>query len=550
VRLGVSAKILLAYAVLLAAFAGNATFTVLTIHRARQGVVANQAYLDLQSSVDTAWKSLNDFAGALGRDLRKQPNLALALRMTHKNLDEALAAIDRYLEREPTSFRRPDFEAKRRQIQAFKGDLDKLSGQMVLAESGSDEQAWPEFESQFANLTHGLNRLRRPLRGESAQIAQRLADDEENAMQMALALGGLGLVVAGLAVAFVWRILRPLQVLRSRAREIAGGEYARRTGVSSRDEIGDLARELDAMAAALEERELRLIRSERMATVGRMAAQITHEVRNPLASIGLYAELLCDELGSESEPRRLVESITSEVDRLTEITETYLRFARLPRPQLEAEDLGELVASIVEFSRAELSNAGIRLEVDLGPEPFEAAVDENQIRQALLNLIRNAREAMAAAGVTAAEGAAGGAGRAGLAAAVAGAAGAAGGDLLRVALRARAEGLVEIVVSDTGPGIRSENLPKVFDPFFSTKAKGTGLGLPLVQQIAVEHGGRIEVESSAAGTAFHIVLPRLGPAGAHRSPADAGLSAGNSAGADEAPVVHATIATSVRPSEG
>lgn len=531
-RLGVSAKILLAYAVLLAAFAGNATFTVLTIHRARQGVVANQAYLDLQSSVDTAWKSLNDFAGALGRNLRKQPNLALAFRMTHKNLDEALAAIDRYLEREPTSFRRPDFEAKRRQIQAFKGDLDKLSGQMVLAESGSDDQAWPEFESQFANLTHGLNRLRRPLRGESAQIAQRLADDEENAMQMALALGGLGLFVAGLAVAFVWRILRPLQVLRSRAREIAGGEYARRTGVSSRDEIGDLARELDAMAAALEERELRLIRSERMATVGRMAAQITHEVRNPLASIGLYAELLCDELGSESEPRRLVESITSEVDRLTEITETYLRFARLPRPQLEAENLGELVASIVEFSRAELSNAGIRLEVDLGREPLEAAVDENQIRQALLNLIRNAREAMAAAGVAKV------AGMADL------------GGLLRVALRARPEGLVEIVVSDTGPGIRSENLPKVFDPFFSTKAKGTGLGLPLVQQIAVEHGGRIEVESSDAGTAFHIVLPRLEPAEAHRSPVQAGPPAGNSPGADEAPVVHATIATSVRPSEG
>jgi signal transduction histidine kinase len=535
VRLGVSAKVLLAYAVLLAAFAGNATFTVLTIHRARQGVVANQAYLDLQSSVDTAWKSLNDFAGALGRNLRKQPNLALAFRMTHKNLDDALAAIDRYLEREPTSFRRPDFEAKRRQIQAFKGDLDRLSGQMVLAEAGADDQAWPEFESQFANLTHGLNRLRRPLRGESAQIAQRLADEEENAMQMALALGGLGLFVAALAVAFVWRILRPLQVLRSRAREIAGGEYARRTGVSSRDEIGDLARELDAMAAALEERELRLIRSERMATVGRMAAQITHEVRNPLASIGLYAELLCDELGSEPEPRRLVESITSEVDRLTEITETYLRFARLPRPQLEAENLGELVASIVEFSRAELSNAGIRLEVELGAEPIEGSVDENQIRQALLNLIRNAREAMTSSG----------------------------GGVLRVALGPRGPGLAEIVVSDTGPGIRPEHLPKVFDPFFSTKAKGTGLGLPLVQQIAIEHGGYVEVDSSStAGTAFHIVLPRRGPepmvepgaglgavGGANGSTAD-GEASGISPLPGNDPGMHATIAPSVRPSEG
>ncbi len=81
-----------------------------------------------------------------------------------------------------------------------------------------------------------------------------------------------------------------------RARQLAGGDYARRTGVTSRDEIGDLAREFDAMADAIEEREQRLIRSERLATVGRMAAQIAHEVRNPLASIGLYAELLGDEL--------------------------------------------------------------------------------------------------------------------------------------------------------------------------------------------------------------------------------------------------------------
>jgi signal transduction histidine kinase len=148
--------------------------------------------------------------------------------------------------------------------------------------------------------------------------------------------------------------LRPLRVLRVRARQIAGGDYARRTGVRSRDEIGDLARELDAMADAVEEREHRLIRSERLATVGRMAAQVTHEVRNPLASIGLYAELLGDEAGASGEARRLVDSISSEVDRLTEITENYLRFAKLPQPKLEHEDLSALVASVAEFARAEL----------------------------------------------------------------------------------------------------------------------------------------------------------------------------------------------------
>jgi two-component system NtrC family sensor kinase len=476
-RRGVSAKIFLAYAVLVIAFAGNASFTVYTIHRARQGVVANQAYLDLQGSVDAAWKSLNDFAGALGRNLRKEPNLALGVRIARRHLDDGLAAIDRYLEREPGSFRRPDFEAQRKQIEAFKADLDHLATELGSPGVGSDDRRWSEFESRFANLTRGINRMRRPLRGESALIAQRLAEDEENALQIALAVGALGLLLAALAAGFMWRTLRPLRVLRARAREIAGGEYARRTGVRSRDEIGDLARELDAMAAALEEREQRLIRSERLATVGKMAAQITHEVRNPLASIGLYVELLGDEMAERPEARRLITSITSEVDRLTEITETYLRFARLPRSKLDREDLGALVASVAEFARAELLRAGIILETNLQPG-LEVAADENHVRQALLNLIRNAREAMD------------------------------GGGRLTVRVSAREDGMAEIVVTDTGPGIAPEHVSKIFDPFFSTKAKGTGLGLALVQQIAVEHGGRVEVQSAlGGGTIFRMVLP-------------------------------------------
>src|SRR5882762_7132792 len=119
-RLGVSGKIFLAYTVLLLAFAANATFTLVVIHRARQGVVANEAYLELQGSIDAAWKSLNDFAPSLGRNLRLDPNLALAFRMARKQLDDAIGAIDRYLEKEPSSLRRPDFEVKRRQIMSLR----------------------------------------------------------------------------------------------------------------------------------------------------------------------------------------------------------------------------------------------------------------------------------------------------------------------------------------------------------------------------------------------------------------------------------------------
>jgi signal transduction histidine kinase len=209
-----------------------------------------------------------------------------------------------------------------------------------------------------------------------------------------------------------------------------------------------------------------------------MAAQITHEVRNPLASIGLYVELLGDELADGPEARRLITSIISEVDRLTEITETYLRFARLPRPKLDREDLAAIAASVVEQSRAELAQAQIALGAELGGAPVEVAADESQLRQALLNLIRNAREAMSAGG------------------------------RLTIRLAGRADGMAELTISDTGSGIAAEHLSKIFDPFFSTKARGTGLGLALVQQIAVEHGGRIEVESQpGSGTTFRLVLP-------------------------------------------
>src|SRR5580704_17923075 len=482
-RLGVFGKIGLAFGVLLLAFAGYATFTLLSVQRARQGVVANEAYLELQGSVDAAWKSLNDFAPSLGRGgARLDPNLPLALRTARKDVDDALGTIDRYLEKEPASFRRAEFEGWRRQIATLGRQLDVLAEQLGAAAEAIDPKARAELESHFATLIHGLNRTRRPLRGESGQIAQRLSDDGENALSMAIALGAAGLAVALAVFIFTLRTLRPLGVLRKRTRQVAGGEYAQRTGVTSHDEIGDLAREFDAMADAIQERERRLIRSERLATVGRMAAQIAHEVRNPLSSIGLNAELLGDELApGADEARRLIASIIGEVDRLAEITETYLRFARLPRPNLEGEDLGGLVASVVAMARGEIVQEGITLDVDIAPELPELPADEAQLRQALINLVRSAREALVSAPIK----------RLGISVA-----------------HDRASGRLLVRVSDSGAGIDQRDLGKIFDPFFSTKAQGTGLGLALVQQIVVDHGGRIDVDSvPGRGTVFTLAFP-------------------------------------------
>ncbi|HVR60828.1 MAG TPA: ATP-binding protein, partial [Polyangia bacterium] len=359
----------------------------------------------------------------------------------------------------------------------------------------------------FATLTHSLNRMRRPLRGENGQIAQRLSDDEETALQIAVGLGLAGLGLALVSFLVIVRTLRPLRVLRTRVRELAAGDYARRTGVASHDEIGDLAREFDAMAGALQEREQQLVRSERLATVGRMASQITHEVRNPLASIGLYAELLGDEIGAAGdEARRLLSSISSEVDRLTEITETYLRFARLPRAKLEREDLGALATSVLAFARAELTQAGIALAIEVGDGLPEIMADESQLRQALLNLIRNAREAL--------DGVA--------------------GARLRVAVQSAPPEGVRLVVEDNGPGIAGEHMGKVFEPFFSTKAKGTGLGLALVQQIALEHGAAVSVSSEPGrGTTFTLTFPAAAPPEAEATSAGGRAVSGSAGGLAE-----------------
>src|SRR5204863_2803018 len=113
-----------------------------------QGVLANEAYLDLQGSVDAAWKAMNDFASSLGRNMRLDPNLALAFRITRKHLDDGVAAIDRYLEKEPTSFRRGEFEVKRRQLAALKQQLDALAAEGGTAEvAATANNARPEFES-------------------------------------------------------------------------------------------------------------------------------------------------------------------------------------------------------------------------------------------------------------------------------------------------------------------------------------------------------------------------------------------------------------------
>jgi nitrogen fixation/metabolism regulation signal transduction histidine kinase len=239
-----------------------------------------------------------------------------------------------------------------------------------------------------------------------------------------------------------------------------------------------------------------VLKSERLAAIGRMAAHVTHEVRNPLTSLALNAEMLQDELvenrtdgssGKMTGALRLLSAMQREVDHLTAITEEYLRVARLPAPRLEREELGALVRAVADFVRPELSRANVELELRI--EPAFVAVDEGQIRQGLVNLLRNAREAIGSVRDVG------------------------GKILIEVALRgARAE----LVVQDNGPGIDPAIRDRLFELFATTKEKGTGLGLSLTREIFLAHGGGVQVcdalgsdGSAVSGARFVLWLPSL-----------------------------------------
>lgn len=222
----------------------------------------------------------------------------------------------------------------------------------------------------------------------------------------------------------------------------------------------------------------RLIQTERLAAIGRMAAHVTHEVRNPLSSIGLNVELLEEELvHAGPEAAALLASVQQEVDRLTGITEQYLRLSRVPQPQLEAGDLGGLVRDILAFMAEEMRAHGTRLVVEIADPLPQVALDAGQLRQALLNLLRNAREAMP------------------------------GGGDVHVTVQPADEG-VRLTVRDHGSGVSDSVRERIFDMFYTTKERGTGLGLPLTQQIVTAHGGTIAcVRPEGGGTAFELWFP-------------------------------------------
>jgi len=226
------------------------------------------------------------------------------------------------------------------------------------------------------------------------------------------------------------------------------------------------------------EQELR--RADRLAELGALSAQLAHEIRNPLAAMRGSAQLLSP--GGDPETERLVGILTREADRLGELVTDFLVFAGPPAPVLQPCDLDELVRQTIELVSSDPLASGVT--IDLQPGGLQAEVDPDQVRQVLLNLLRNA---LAAAGK---------------------------GGRVRTFF-SRVDGQVRVHVWDSGGSIATADLPRIFEPFFSKRPGGTGLGLSTVHSIVRAHGGQIQV-SSSPGEGTEFVVGFAAPTGEDR----------------------------------
>jgi signal transduction histidine kinase len=302
--------------------------------------------------------------------------------------------------------------------------------------------------------------------------------------------------------------LRPIRQLTGLATQLKEGDYQFPPIEAGRDEIGVLAREFTGMADAIRDRDGLLrrqkgeledayralveaqraqVQAERLAAVGEISSRITHELRNPLSSIGLNVEMLVDELehdGREGDAVEMLRAIEREVQRLTELTDRYLSMARTDAERRVDATLGDLVDDVAGQLRPELERAGVRLDRDAAAD-LSVHVDPAQLRQVLINLVQNSVGAIRSAGAR--------------------------GGRIRIQVTG-GETHACCRIEDDGPGIEVAIADQVFEPFVTSREGGTGLGLSISRRIVEDHGGELSAGTSTelGGASFEIRLPRAG----------------------------------------
>lgn len=325
----------------------------------------------------------------------------------------------------------------------------------------------------------------------------------------------VGVFALGLAFILVLtrNATRPLEDLSDAAAKVAGGDLDVNVPVDRDDEVGRLARTFNRMTEALRERqglETRLAAAEKRAEIGHLASGLAHEIKNPLNALSLGLDVLrrrhrpADETAAAEHAAR-IEALRGEINRLATLINNFLSYGRPLTLTLSRVDLGEVVrATVADLSEtAERSRVEILLSVTDALPPMRA--DGSLLKSAIWNLVQNAVQAMERTGGTVRV------------------------TLAREEPAEQREAHARLVVEDEGPGFEQADASRLFEPYYSRREGGVGLGLAMVKRIVEEHGGRVEASNRAEGTGarFVLSLPLTGPAAA---PACASPSAAASEG--------------------
>jgi two-component system NtrC family sensor kinase len=278
-------------------------------------------------------------------------------------------------------------------------------------------------------------------------------------------------------------INRPVQRLVKATNAVAAGDLTTKLEVKRQDELGHLVNSFNAMTQKLEEAQTQIYHSDKLASIGRLAAGVAHEINNPLTGVLSYSSFLLKRVDGNPEMKADLEIIVRETKRCREIVKGLLDFAR-PVPTRKANvSLNDVVQRALNIVDNQLQFKHITVHQDLSQSLPDVTADAGQLQQVFINLLVNAADAIEDTG----------------------------GEIFITSDAAMYNGetCVQISLKDTGCGIAQENLSKIFEPFYTTKAqKGTGLGLAVVWGIIDKHGGTISVKSEeGTGSTFTIILP-------------------------------------------
>lgn len=274
-------------------------------------------------------------------------------------------------------------------------------------------------------------------------------------------------------------ITRPLRTLAASTAQVASGDLSSRISLTTGDELEQLADDFNRMIESLRSSREELLRKEKLATLGLVAAGIAHEIRNPLTSMKMAAQMLLSS-NLRKEDSESLEILLDEIERLRLTTGALLDYAapktQPSRSPAQPANIQQAFEGVLKLMYRQLTHHKIEVSKDFPEGDLNASIDTNRLKQVILNLILNSIEAMPEGG--------------------------------RIEVRLRKSSTaIELSISDTGRGIPESDIEKVFEPFYSTRSAGCGLGLAISKRFVEEAGGSISVSSTPQGTTFTITLP-------------------------------------------